>query len=154
MKFSDFKENVSSEVAIWREASRRAIAERRPTDVKEIAAELRAKAKAAKETAIEFAHDSMNAVRGAKKSMVEAASSLGEAKEEIAEWASERKPTFEKGWMRHGFANLKLRMKNLREATRGFKGDVREAFENLRDDVGDKVKDGSKDIAKRTRIRR
>jgi hypothetical protein len=154
MKFSDFKENVSSEVAIWREATRRAIAERRPADVKEIAAELRAQAKAAKETAIEFAQDTVRAVKGAKKSMVEAASSLGEAKEEIAEWASERKPRFEKGWVRRAFASLKQRLKDLRESTRGFKGDVREAFENLRDDVGDKVRDGSKDIAKRTRIRR
>jgi hypothetical protein len=56
--------------------------------------------------------------------------------------------------VRRAFASLKQRFKDLRESTRGFKGDVREAFENLRDDVGDKVRDGSKDIAKRTRIRR
>lgn len=96
-----------SEVAIWREASRRAIAERRPTDVKEIAAELRAQAKAAKETAIEFAHDTVRAVKGAKKSIIEAASSLGEAKEEIAGWASEHKPAVKKV----GFAGRSLALR-------------------------------------------
>lgn len=154
MKYSDFKENVLSEVAIWREASRRAIAERRPTDVKEIAAELRAQAKAAKETAIEFAHDTVRAVKGAKKSIIEAASSLGEAKEEIAGWASEHKPAVKKGWLRRAFAGIKMRGKSFRESTRGFKGDAKAAFDNLRDDVGDKVKDGGKDLAKRTRNRR